>query len=98
MDSLCDSLDLDTQVRVITFAVQVLLICQVISLISNLFKNAGTIRKVLRPIQDLAAAASRLGNVPNMSPEELQKLAARLGEIDDAHLDARLPWTVPRRS
>ena len=26
-----------------------------------------------------------------MSPEELQKLAARLGEIDDAHLDARLP-------
>ena len=85
------SLDLDTQVRVITFAVQVLLICQVISLISNLFKNAGTIRKVLRPIQDLAAAASRLGNVPNMSPEELQKLAARLGEIDDAHLDARLP-------
>ena len=65
------SLDLDTQVRVITFAVQVLLICQVISLISNLFKNAGTIRKVLRPIQDLAAAASRLGNVPNMSPEEM---------------------------
>ena len=85
------TLDLDTQVRVITFAVQVLLVCQVISLISNLFKNAGTIRKVLRPIQDLAAAASRLGSVPNMSPEELQKLAARLGEIDDAHLDERLP-------
>ncbi len=46
---------------------------------------------MLRPIQELASAAKSLGAASSMSPEELQKLAARLGEIDDAHLDARLP-------
>lgn len=85
------TLDISGPVRVISIAIQIILICQLISLISNLFKNAGTIRKVLRPIQELSNAASRLGSVSAMSPEELQKLATQLGEIDDAHLDARIP-------
>lgn len=84
-------LDMTSPVHLMSLAVQVVLVCQVISLISNLFKNVATIRKVLHPIQELTNAASRLGSVSNMSPEELQKLATRLGEIDDAHLDARIP-------
>lgn len=83
------TLDVSGPIRVMAVAMQVLLVCQLISLISNLFKNAGTIRKVLRPIQDLANAANRLGSIS--SPEELQKLAVQLGQIDDAHLDARIP-------
>ena len=85
------TVDLSAPVRMMSVAMQLIFICQVLSLISNLFKNAGTIRRVLRPIQDLANAATRLGSASSMSPEELQKLATQLGEIDDAHLDARLP-------
>ena len=57
-------------------------VCQVISLISNLFKNAGAIRKVLRPIQDLAAAAAQLNQMEHMSPEELKILAGKLDQIN----------------
>ena len=83
------TLDMSGPTRFMAITIQVLLICQLISLVSNLFKNAGTIRKVLRPIQDLAVTANRLGSAS--SPEELQKLALQLGQIDDAHLDARIP-------
>ena len=85
------TLDLSGPVRLMSIGMQLILICQILSLVSYLCKNAGTIRRVLRPIQDLADAASRLGNASSMSPEELQQLANQLGEIDDAHLDARLP-------
>ena len=85
------TLDLSGPVRLMSIGMQLILVCQILSLVSYLFQNAGTIRRVLRPIQDLADAASRLGNASSMSPEELQKLANQLGEIDDAHLDARLP-------
>jgi len=85
------TLDMTAPTRIMAIAMQVVLLCQMFSLISNLFKNAGTIRKVLRPIQDLASAAKSLGAASSMSPEELRELAARLGEIDDAHLDARIP-------
>ena len=83
------TLDMSGPTRFMAIAMQVLLICQLISLVSKLFKIAGPIRKVLRPIQELAATANRLGSVS--SPEELQKLALQLGQIDDAHLDARIP-------
>ena len=84
------SLDLESQVTLAVFAGRVLLICQAVSLLCNLFKNAGTIRKTLRPIQELAAAASRLGSASTMSPEELSQLADKLGEINATHLDTRI--------
>lgn len=84
------SLDLESQVTLVVFAGRVLLICQLVSLFCNLFKNAGTIRKTLRPIQELAAAAAKLGNSPTMSPEELSALADKLGDINATHLDARI--------
>lgn len=82
------TLDMSGPVRMISAAIHIVLACQLISLVCNLFKNAGTIRKVLRPIQDLANAASKLGSVSSAKPEELQKLASQLGEIDAVHLDA----------
>ncbi len=85
------SVDLSAPVRMMSVGMQLIFLCQILSLISNLFKNAGTIRKVLRPIQELADAAQRLGSASAMSGEELNKLASRLGEIDDADPDARLP-------
>ena len=66
------------------------MICQLVSLLSNLFKNAGTIKKPLRPIQELAAAAAKLNTASGMSPEELSVLADKLDEINATHLDTRI--------
>ena len=85
------TLDLEHQITLAVFAGRVLLICQLVSLLCNLFKNAGTIRRTLKPIQELAAAATRLGNASSMSPEELSALAGRLDEINATHLDKRIP-------
>lgn len=84
------TLDMEKPITIAVFAARVLLICQLISLILNLFKNAGTIKKMLRPISELAATAAKLNNVSGMSPEELQTLAGKLNEINATHLDARI--------
>ena len=85
-------LDLSRPAAIFVFAGRVLVICQLVSLVSNLLKNAGMIRRALRPIQDLAAAASQLNQAQGgMSPRELQALAGKLDEINATHLDRRLP-------
>ena len=85
------TLDLSGPVTVVVFATRIVLVCQLISLILNLFKNAGTIKKVLHPIQELAAQAAKLNSVSAMSPEELRELAGQLDEINATHLDTRIP-------
>ena len=82
-------LDLSGAVSAAVYAARVLLVCQLISLILNLFKNAGVIKKVLRPIQDLAKQTAKLNRA--MSPEELRSLAGQLDEITATHLDTRIP-------
>src|SRR5699024_8622780 len=76
-------LDLSRPAAIFVFAGRVLVICQLVSLVSNLLKNAGMIRLALRPIQDLAAAASRLNQAQGgMSPRQLQALAGKLDETN----------------
>lgn len=85
------ALDVQGAAHIMAIALQVLVICQVISLILNLMKNAGTIRRTLRPIQELAAAAAKLSHVSaTMPPEELRALAGKLDQINATHLDARI--------
>ena len=85
------TLDLTGVLRIFSLASLVLMVFQLLSLVSNLLKNAGTIKKVLRPIQELAAAAAKLGSAPDMTPEELEALAGRLDAINAARLDDRIP-------
>ncbi|WP_251318402.1 sensor histidine kinase [Flintibacter muris] len=68
----------------------VILVCQGLSLITNLFRSGRSIRKVLRPIQDLAATAARLNSMTHMSRREIESLAGELDKIDAAHLDSRI--------
>ena len=68
----------------------VILICQGLSLVTNLFRSNRSIRKVLRPIQDLAATAARLNSMTHMSKREIESLAGELDKIDAAHLDSRI--------
>jgi HAMP domain-containing protein len=84
------TLDLEHPVTLGVFGLRILMICQLVSLLSNLFKNAGTIKKTLRPIQELAAAAAKLNTASGMSPEELSVLADKLDEINATHLDTRI--------
>ncbi len=67
-----------------------ILVCQGLSLISNLFRSNRSIRKVLRPIQDLAATAARLNSMTHMSKREIESLAGELDKIDAGHLDSRI--------
>ena len=84
------TLDLTNPVNIFSLATRILVVCQLLSLVANLFKNAGTIRRTLRPIQELAAAAQRLGNASAMSQAELKALAGKLDEINATHLDKRI--------
>ncbi len=68
----------------------VVLVCQCLSLITNLFRSSRSIRKVLRPIQDLAATASRLNSMTHMSKREIESLTGELDKIDATHLDSRI--------
>ena len=83
-------LDLTQPAAIFVFAARVLFICQLASLVTNLFKNAGSIKKVLRPIQELAATASRLSSMTHMSRQELEALAGELEKINAKHLDSRI--------
>ena len=90
-------IDLSRPAAIFVFAARVLLICQLVSLITNLFKNAGSIKKVLRPIQELAATAAKLNQAERMSPEELRALAGKLDEINATHLDQRVSVSGTQR-
>ena len=76
--------------RTLGWAGRVLLICQVLFLLTSLFRNNRSIRKVLRPIQELASTAARLNSASHMSRRELENLAGELEKIDAGHLDSRI--------
>lgn len=76
--------------RTLYWAGAALLACQGLSLLTNLFRNNRAIRKVLRPIQDLAATAARLNSMTHMSRRELENLAGELNKINAKHLDSRI--------
>ncbi len=84
------TVDLSGIFRGLYWAGVVLLVCQGLSLLTNLFRSSRSIRKVLRPIQDLAATASRLNSMAHMSKREIESLAGELDKIDAAHLDSRI--------
>ena len=84
------TVDLSGIGRMLKWAGFILLTVQIISLIANLFRNAGTIRRTLRPIQELAATAARLNSMTHMSRWELEALAGELSKINATHLDSRI--------
>ncbi|MGI5962775.1 MAG: sensor histidine kinase [Lawsonibacter sp.] len=76
--------------RTLYWAGVALLVCQGLALVSNLFGNNRSIRRVLRPIQDLASTAARLNSMTHMSRQELENLAGELDKINAKHLDSRI--------
>ena len=68
----------------------VVLLCQAAALLTGLLGGHRSIRRNLRPIQDLAATATRLNAVAHMSRSELENLAEELEKIDAKALDNRI--------
>ena len=84
------TVDLSGIARTVYWAGLVLLVCQGLSLLTGLLRNKRSIRKVLRPIQELAATAARLNSMTHMSRRELENLTGELEKIDAKHLDSRI--------
>ena len=76
--------------RTLGWAGRILLICQGAALVIGLFGTHRSVRRVLRPIQELANTAARLNATTHMSRRELENLADELGKIDAGHLDSRI--------
>ncbi len=83
-------MDLSGSLNGLKTALFCLLIWEGLALLLNLFCNAGTLSRTLRPIQELAAAASKLGSMTTFSHQELRDLAGKLDEINSSHLDRRI--------
>ena len=84
------TVDLSGIARTVYWAGLVLLVCQGLSLLTGLLSSKRSIRKVLRPIQELAATAARLNSMTHMSRRELENLTGELEKIDAKHLDSRI--------
>ncbi|MCI8423459.1 MAG: HAMP domain-containing histidine kinase [Lawsonibacter sp.] len=84
------TVDLTGMALALRYGVAVLLACQGLVLLSALLSNGRSIKKVLRPIQDLAATAAQLSSISRMSRRELESLAGELEKINAKHLDSRI--------
>ena len=84
------TVDLSGIARTVYWAGLVLLVCQGVSLFTGLLSSKRSIRKVIRPIQELAATAARLNSMTHMSRRELENLTGELEKIDAKHLDSRI--------
>ncbi len=91
------TVDLTGIARAVRGAAVVLLVCQGLSLLTGLLRTSRSVRKVLRPIQELAAAASRLNSMTHMSKRELEDLTGELEKIDATHLDSRIQLTSTQK-
>lgn len=59
-------------------------------LLLNLFGNNISVRRTLRPIEDLAETATRLNEQRYFSQQEMDTLAWELEKINGTHLDSRI--------
>ena len=70
----------------------VILVFQALSLLFSLIRNGRSIKKTLKPLQDLTATTQALtAKGGRLSPEALKRLTGALDSINASHLDARLP-------
>ena len=85
------SLRLGNLIQLFAVILIVLLASQVYLLIESIFRQAQLIKKILRPISELAEKAQTLGQSPGpLLPREVEALAGKLEGITAARLDTRI--------
>ncbi|SDG67146.1 sensor histidine kinase [Desulfosporosinus hippei] len=67
-----------------------LLILEILMLLGSISSGAGTIRRALRPIEELAETAQNLNTDGTFTPQQLAVLAGKLDDINVSRLDTRI--------
>jgi len=85
------SIRLQEALRIVVAMFSLLLILELLMLFGSIFSGAKTIRKALRPIEELAETAQTLTTGGAFTPEQLEILAGKLDDINATRLDTRIP-------
>ena len=76
--------------RILVGMFALLLILELLMLFGSIHSGARTIRRILRPIEELAEAAQTLNTDGVFTPEQLAVLAGKLDDINATKLDTRI--------
>ena len=85
------SIQLQETLRIFIGMFAIVLILELLMLFGSFFSGAKTIRKTLRPIEELAETAQNLTTNGVFTPEQLEVLAGKLDDINATRLDTRIP-------
>jgi len=85
------SIRLQEALRIFVGMSSLLLILEFLMLFGSIFSGARTIRKALRPIEELAETTQTLTTGGVFTPELLEVLAGKLDGINATRLDTRIP-------
>jgi len=85
------SIRLQETLRIIVGIFSIVLILELCMLLASIFSGARTIRKALRPIEELARTAQSLNISGLFTPGQLEVLAGKLDDINATKLDTRIP-------
>lgn len=85
------SIRLQETLLIVVGIFSLLLVLELLMLFGSIFSGARTIRKALRPIEELAKAAQNLNTGGAFTPEQLEALAGKLDDINATRLDTRIP-------
>lgn len=85
------SIRLQETLRIFVGMFTIVLILELLMLFGSIFSGARTIRKTLRPIEELAETAQNLNIGGVFTPEQLEVLAGKLDDINATKLDTRIP-------
>ena len=84
------SIHLQESLRIFVEMFAILLILELLMLFRSIFSGARTIRRTLRPIEELAETAQNLTTGGVFTPEQLEVLADKLDDINATRLDTRI--------
>lgn len=85
------SIRLQETLRIFVGMFAIIMTLELLMLFKSIFSVARTIRKTLRPIEELARAAKNLNIGGVFTPEQLEVLAGKLDDINATKLDTRIP-------
>lgn len=87
------SIDMEHYIPLFNLLAHVMLTAETFFLSFNLYGNNRAVRRILRPLKDLAVTAVRLNSNEKISPEEMETLAVELEKINATHLESRISLT-----
>ncbi|TGE35550.1 HAMP domain-containing sensor histidine kinase [Desulfosporosinus fructosivorans] len=85
------SIRLQETLQIVAGMFATLFLLELLMLFGSIFSGARTIRKILRPIEELAKTAQNLTIGGVFTPEQLEVLAGKLDNINATKLDTRIP-------